>query len=245
MAAITTAEDCPHGECIRRHGPRGYNRRMSLSEWARKYDELGPGEQAAFEEAIRRLLTDGFVWREDDNEADRKVFNFLSRREDLAREYLRVCGWNLVYHEQVRIYQAAHLAGAHRRRFGKDLTVWLLVIRLLYAEKREKLEASLARYPIASVGEVADRYQAFFPGQRVRKKTSLTEALRALQGLKLIRAVDGGGLRADDTDRRMELLPALEVALPAQDIVALAERLREYQSALAADDGAADEGDAS
>jgi hypothetical protein len=39
-----------------------------------------------------------------------------------------------------------------------------------------------------------------------------------------------GSLSADDPDKLVELLPALEVIVPAHDIAALADRLREYQS---------------
>lgn len=202
---------------------------MSLLRFAQEYEQLGPGEQALFAETVKRLMTDGLIWREDED--DRKAYNFLARRGELVQQYLQVSGWRLDFHEPTRIYSLVHAEGAHRRRLGKELTVWLLVVRLMYAEKREKPEASLTRYPVVRVGEIADRYAAFFPNQRVRKKTSLTEALRALHHLKLIRGVGAGSLSADDPEKPVELLPALEVVVPANDIAALADRLREYQPA--------------
>jgi hypothetical protein len=122
-----------------------------------------------------------------------------------------------------------HLEGAHRHRLTRKTTEWLLLLRLLYAERREKLTAELTRYPVVNVAEAFQRYTEFFPGQRVREKTSLDDALRTLQGLKLIRAASGGALRAANSDQLIELLPALEIIVPAPDIAAVAERLREYQ----------------
>jgi hypothetical protein len=200
---------------------------MSLQRFAQDYEQLGPGEQAAFAEAVQRLLTDGLIWREDEN--DRKTYNFLVRRAEMVRLYLQVTGWKLEFHEPTRIYYLVHAEGLHRRRLSKELTIWLLVMRLLYAEKREKPEATLTRYPVVKVAEITDRYAAFFPNQRLRKKTSLTEALRALHHLKLMRGVGIGSLSADDPEKLVELLPALEVILPGNDIAALADRLREYQ----------------
>jgi hypothetical protein len=209
---------------------------MNLAQLGQTYDALPPGEQALFAEAVRRLLSDGFLWREE--ETDRRAYNLLARRSELVAAYLEVTGWKLRYDEAARIYTLAHVEGAHRRRFGKKTTVWLLVLRLIYAEKRERPEAALTRYPTVSVGDVIERYAAFFPNQRVREKTSLDEALRALQAARLIRAGGGGALRASQPEKLIELLPALEVIIPPQDIVALAERLQEYAHP------AADEADA-
>jgi Domain of unknown function (DUF4194) len=200
---------------------------MSLLPLAQEYDQLPPGEQALFADAVRRLLADGFIWRED--EESRKLYNFLARRSDLVGLYLQVSGWRVTFHEPTKIYYVTHVEGAHRRRLNKDTTIWLLLFRLLHAEQREKLQATLTRYPIITVGQAAERYAEFFPGQTVRKRTSLDEALRTLHSLKLIRPATGGALRAAEPDKLIELLPALEVILPAQEIAALVDQLHTYQ----------------
>lgn len=213
---------------------------MTLEGFAQEYSQLTPGEQAQFAEAVRHLLADGFLWRED--ERDRRLYTFVSRRRELLSDYLSVAGWELRYHERQSIFQVLHVEGAHRHRLRRKTTQWLLLLRLLYAEQREKLAATLTRYPVVSVSDVYQRFVEFFPGQRVREKTSLDEALRALQALKLIRPANGGSLRAANSDQLVELLPALEVIIPAQDIAAIAERLREYQRmATDATDDATDE----
>jgi hypothetical protein len=200
---------------------------MSLMRVAQEYEQLGPGEQTTFADTIKRLLADGLVWREDED--DRKAYNFLVRRGDLVRDYLFVSGWRLEFSESTKIYYLVHVDGAHRRRLNKEMTIWLLIVRLLYAEKREHPEASLTRYPVVRVGDIAERYAAFFPNQHLRKKTSLTDALHTLQAMKLIGAVDKAGLSADDPDKMVELRPALEVILQAAEVTALAERLRAFQ----------------
>lgn len=200
---------------------------MTLARFAHEYDQLPPGEQALFAEAVRRLLSDGLIWRDADD--DRRIYNYLARRSELVGEYLAVAGWEVRHHERASIYHVVHREGAHRRHFNRKTTIWLLVMRLMYAEQREKPAAMLTRYPVVTLGEVVERYAAFWPNQRVREKTSLEEALRTLQGAKLIRAAKGGSLRASDSEKQIELLPALEIIVPANEITALADRLREYQ----------------
>ncbi len=199
---------------------------MSLISFAESYSQLTAGEQQQFGDTVRRLLSDGLIWREDEN--DRRSYNFLVRRRELVADYLAVAGWDLRYDERVGVFQVVHREGAHRRRLNRDTTIWLLLLRLIYAEKYERVEVSLTRFPTVSIGELYQRYTEFLPRQAVKKKTSLDEALRTLQSLKLIRA-GGGALRAGDSERLIELLPTLEVAVPASKIDAIAERLQEYR----------------
>ncbi len=199
---------------------------MSLTNFAEAYSELPAGEQQHFSDAVRHLLSDGLIWRED--EQDRRIFNFLVRRREMVAAYLAVAGWELRYDERIAVFQVVHREGAHRRRFNRDTTIWLLLLRLIYAEKRERVEVSLTRYPTISVEELYQRYTEFLPGQAVKKKTSLDAALRTLQALKLIRAGGGGTLRASDGEKLIELLPTLEVVVPGGAIGELAERLQEY-----------------
>src|SRR5919108_1713301 len=199
---------------------------MSLTAFLEEYNRLSPNEQAQFAEAIRRLLADGLIWREE--ESERRIYHFIARRASSIRDYLSVAGWELRHDERLGIFQVTHSEGAHRRRLNRDTTIWLLLLRLIYAEKRERLEVALTRYPVVAVGEVIQRYSEFFPGQTVRKKGSLEDALRALHNLKLIRAAGGGAPRVNDADQLIELLPTLESVVPASEVSAIAEKLREY-----------------
>ncbi|MGE0131944.1 MAG: DUF4194 domain-containing protein [Blastocatellales bacterium] len=199
---------------------------MSLVTFAQEYNQLSPGEQTQFAEAIRRLLADGLIWREE--EAERRVYHFIARRLTLVRDYLRVAGWDLRHDERIGVFQVTHGEGAHRRRLNRDTTIWLLLLRMIYAEKRERLEITLTRHPVATISEVIQRYSDFFPGQTPRKKSSLDEALRTLSGLKLIRAAGGGAPNVNNPEQMIELLPTLEVVVPASEVAAVAERLREY-----------------
>src|SRR5512145_539962 len=104
---------------------------MILARFAQEYDQLPPGEQTLFADAVRRLLSDGLIWRDDDG--DRRIYNFLARRGDLVAEYLSVAGWDLKHHDRASIYHVAHREGAHRRHFNRKTTIWLLILRLLYA----------------------------------------------------------------------------------------------------------------
>ena len=208
---------------------------MSLTQFAQEYSQLSSTEQIQFAEVVRRLLANGLIWREHDD--DRRTYSFLLRRRELVADYLGVAGWELRHEERAGAFHVVHREGAHRRRFNREATVWLLLLRLIYAEKRERLEVGLTRYPVVEVGEVARRYAEFFPGQNVRKRSSLSDALRSFQALKLVRAAGGGSIRAGSAEQLIELLPTLEIIVPSASIAALADRLHAYDRAHGGENG--------
>ena len=193
------------------------------------YAQLAPNEQTQFADAVRRLMADGLIWREDEN--DRRIYNWLVRQRDLVSDYLRVAGWELRHDESAAIYQVVHREGAHRRRLNRDTTIWLLILRLLSAEMREKMIVMPTRYPIVSREQVVERYNSFFPGELRRKKSSLDEALRTFATLKLIRK-----RRGTSGEESIELLPALEVMVPTNNIAQVADKLQTYQRADSSED---------
>ena len=107
---------------------------MSLNAFAREYETLTPNEQGQLADAVRRLLSEGIIAREE--EADRRVYNFIVRRRELVADYLRVGGWELRHDERAAAFQVVHSEGSHRRRLTRDTTIWLLIIRLMYAERQ-------------------------------------------------------------------------------------------------------------
>ena len=198
---------------------------MTLGVFAQEYDALPPGEQTLFAETVRWLLAESLIWRELDG--DRRIYSFLSRRTTLVAQYLSVAGWELRHDDHASVYHVVHVDGAHRRRLGRETSIWLLLVRMLYAEGRESPALALTRYPVVSVGEIARRYAEFFPGQALRKKASLEEALRTMTRLKLIRAAGEGLFRTGSDDQLVELLPTLEVVIPADAIETLMQVFRQ------------------
>ncbi len=198
---------------------------MDPSQFIEAYSALSPGEQGQFEAALSAVLETGILWRED--ERSRGHYSFVYRHQDLVRAYLAPIGWQLLHHEQALVFQVVHREGAHRKKFTTDMTIWLLLLRLLYAERQESMTPRLTRYPVVSIGEIVRRYSEL-PGTPRRRKVSFEEALRHFQRYHLIRVADGRGIQVSNEEQLLELLPPLEVIIPAQRVEVDASRLRAY-----------------
>src|SRR4051812_31077864 len=112
MASVFAISCCGGHEDFTTKNTKGF-RDMRLTQFAEEYSELPPSEQSQFAETVRRLLSDGLVWRED--EGDERTYSFLLRRSALVGDYLSVAGWELRHEERLRIFQIVHRDGSHRR----------------------------------------------------------------------------------------------------------------------------------
>lgn len=204
---------------------------MTWTEFGRKMDALNTSESAQFTATVRRLLADGWLWRDDADDQTRYAYQFLARHHDLVHDYLQLGGWELSHIETTRVFHVRHTDGLHRHTLNKETTVWLLLVRLIYQEQREQVRAALAPNPSITVREMYERYLSYFPNERVRAKTQFNEALRELQNLGLVRVPAGGSARAETPDKILELLPTLEVMVPPSTMAELTEIIKEYQAA--------------
>lgn len=196
-----------------------------MGMFAEMYGELSANEQALFSETVNKLLVEGIIWYEDANKTS--LYTFLRRHEELVKDYLSLAGWQLTWYEQQRIYQVTHRDGAHRRQLSSATTICLLLLRLLYAEQQEANTLRLTKYPAITLGDLYRRYQEL-PNAKSRWRKNFEDALRQLARLNLLRLVGGGSLRLSNPQQVIELLPTLEVIVPAGNAQHVAERLSAY-----------------
>jgi hypothetical protein len=209
-----------------------------MSIFAETYGELSANEQVLFSEAVNKLLAEGMIWYEDTSKT--ALYAFLRRHGEAVKEYLSLAGWQLTWHEQLRIYQVTHRDGAHRRQLSSSTTICLLLLRLLYAEQQEANTLRLTKYPAITLGDLYRRYQEL-PNARSRWRTQFEDALRQLARLHLLRLVGGGSLRLNNPQQVIELLPTLEVVVPAGNAQQVAERLSAYGPGVSEEETEGDE----
>lgn len=198
---------------------------MSLQAFVEAYEQFTFSEQGTFEEVIQKLLSDGSLWREE--EQGRRLFDFLRNHQQPVSAYLETAGWMLHYYEQHKLFHVTHRDGRNRYFFTSEQTRLLLLLRLLYAQQQEQriihmanMHGSSARYPVVIPNEVAQEFYSLY-GMRL-SRTALRDHLRLFGRFKLIRILWKGGQK-DIAQADIELLPFLEVLIVADKINASVE----------------------
>lgn len=192
----------------------------SVGDWLRS---LPVGQQTRFSDALQTLMKEGLLWRDDGG--DTPTYAYLVRNLSHARAYFHPLGLSLLHHERLHILQLKSNHPGLRRTFNKETTLWALLCRLIYAEKKESSNLALTQNPVVLAGDLYMRYAELFPGRNLRKKAATQEALAALAGAKMIRPHQPLLGHALDPDVLIELLPALEVLMPAAHMKDISDRI--------------------
>lgn len=141
--------------------------------------ELTDSEGDLFRLAAQTLLSRSFILR--GTEKDDTLWDFSIRNIHLLEAWFTLAGIAIKRDENLGAI-ALRPAPAMRARLGKEETCALLVLRLLFEEKRAEL--SLSRFPSVRVFDLIQRYRAVIGIEL--KKTRLLEILRSFGRWRLI-----------------------------------------------------------
>lgn len=178
--------------------------------------DLTEGEADTFRLAAQTLLSKSFIVR--GTEQGDTLWDFSIRNLRLLEAWFSCAGISLKRDEALGV-MAIRPASSMRSHLGKEETCALLVVRLLFEEKRAEL--TLSRFPSVRVFDLVQRYRAVI-GIPL-KKTRLMEILRSFSRWRLIEAQ--GDL--DDPETALILFPSIAMTLDQAGIDEILEAVRE------------------
>ena len=141
--------------------------------------DLTSDEFERFKTALHILTSKTFIIRGIDKE--RELYDFTIRNIALFEAWFSCMDASLIRDESLGVI-AFRGSGNTRLYFSKDEICAVLVLRLVYEDK--KLEVTLTKFPVTSVRDFQDKYNAM-TGEEI-KKTALINVLRRLSSCKLI-----------------------------------------------------------
>jgi hypothetical protein len=141
--------------------------------------DLSSDEFEKFRAALHILTSKTFIIRGIDKERD--LYDFTVRNIALFEAWFLCMDASLTRDESLGVI-AFRGPGNTRLYFSKDEICAVLVLRLLYEDK--KLEVTLTKFPVITVRDFQDKYNAM-TGDEI-KKTALIKVLTRLSSCKLI-----------------------------------------------------------
>jgi hypothetical protein len=141
--------------------------------------DLSSDEFERFKTAVQTLTSKTFIIRGIEKERD--LYDFTIRNIALFEAWFSCMNAILVRDEGLGVI-AFRGPGNTRLYFTKDEICAVLVLRLLYEEKR--IEVTLTKFPVLTVKDFQDKYNAM-TGEEI-KKTALIKVLTRLSSCKLV-----------------------------------------------------------
>ena len=162
------------------------------------------------EEIANYLLNNCFLMGTVDT--TREKYYYVINHEESFRQVFLPIGYTLVVHRNLRVIQLINNHGSGRVILKKYESIILLILRLLYVEKRESLSTSEDRV-FATVEEIKNEYEKLNLPRKF-DRVLLEESLRNIKRYNLLKVED----RLSDMDAKIRIYPSVMLAMPDVNI---------------------------
>lgn len=189
-----------------------------------KLELLNEQEREWIRSVIQSLLACNFLTREH----DAALYIAARRYREEIAEYFQVIGWEFRVDERYEIVWLLSAGMAHRRALTLEESIWLLVLRLLYEEKRTGL--NLSAFPMTTLAEIRAKYLALHLPDL--KKTAIQRLTQLSKQYRLADVLD----RDLSEEARIRLFHTLSLAVDGEELSDLHRKLEIYRQRKEEDD---------
>lgn len=170
-----------------------------------------------FRIAANKLLHICFLLK--DKEETRSDYFFVLQNRDSFKEYFELMGYELLLQETAGVIAINNQFGSGRLRLKKIETILLLILRLIYGEKRKEL--SMTREVLTTTEEIQKKYEMLqITSKPNLDKTTLRDTVRLFRRYNLLQ-----NITTDVTlsNAQIKLYPSIFFAVSADEMTRLLE----------------------
>lgn len=178
-------------------------------------------QKEKFRITANKLLNNCFIVKK--NEDTRNDYIFIIQNKDLFIEYFDLLGYKLEINDMQGVVGLTSINGTGRLRLKKIESIILLILRLLYIEKRKEL--SLNDEVIVLSDEIQQKYNMLKIETKLNlDKTMLRDNIRLFKRYNLVTNLDSD---VTMSDARIRIYPSILFALPNDNLTTLYDAINE------------------
>lgn len=178
-------------------------------------------QKEKFRLASNKLLNQCFLIKKEPS--TRNDYIFVIQHKQRFAEYFDLLGYKLLINETQGTVGLSNEFGTGRLRLKKGESILLLILRLLYIEKRKELSQN--NDVVVLMEEVHDKYNLLkITTKSTLDKTIIRESMRLFKRYNIVKALDSDVTSADC---RVTILPSIMFALSNEDIGSYYEGIME------------------
>ena len=193
--------------------------------WNEKYDLLTNNEKERFTKIVNYILNKTFLLRETYEEKDRigKIsadYRFFERNFELFQDYLDIAGYSISKDDAEGIISITNIYFTNLLRVDKFTTLFLLTLRQMYDEEKEKAPSSNAIFVRGS-----DIIIRMIDNKLLTKKPTIkdmTDVLRLLIRHNVIAKFDGN---IEDSNVILTIYPTILKIVSNEKITAIYDNM--------------------
>ena len=191
-----------------------------MSNFMELYEQLTDKEKQQFSDTVNLML--GKTHLVYEREEDRRHYRFVEKNMELFTAYLEMARWSIHLQKQYGVIQLYNMEERNRYNFTLQETIFLVILRLLYDEKRQDLR--LTQQVMVTAREIQEKYMALQIRRRLPSREDTQHILRLLSSFSLLDLKKG---HWRDPEAVYLLYPSLLLVVNPGDLDTLVEWLRE------------------
>lgn len=169
-------------------------------------------QKEKFRVAANKLLNHCFILKKKSD--TRKDYIFILQNKVSFQEYFDLLGYELDINEVQGVISLTSSYGTGRLRLRKIESILLLILRLLYVEKKKEL--SLSDDIVVTTDDVNEKYNMLkIQSKLTLDKTTLRESMRIFKRYNIISTIDRDLAMSD---ARMIIYPSVLFAVPNDNL---------------------------
>ena len=184
------------------------------------FEELNEStaQKEKFRAAANKLLNQCFLLKKRDD--TKKEYMFVRQNKELFIPYFELLGYDVKINEDQGVIGLVNQFGIGRLSLGKYESIFLLILRLLYVEKRKEI-TTFSEEVTVLMEEIREKYAML----KVKSKPMLDKGMEKqmvslFRRYNLILNVDSD---VNQPDARIIIYPSVLMAVPVEDINAYFE----------------------
>lgn len=175
-----------------------------------------------FAKVCNRILSNCFICRK--NETTRGDYYFIQKHKEKFSQLLSVLGYRLEINEEYGVVQLTNPQNYNRYNMKLFESVILLILRILYDEKKREL--SVSDEVIINVGDIHEKFLSLKIRDKMMDKTTLRNAISTMRRFQIVEALDRD---LTNEDARLIIFDSILMAVRVEDIKQVYEKLENYR----------------
>lgn len=175
-----------------------------------------------FSRVCNRLLSSCFLCKR--NETNKADYYFVMKYKEKFSECFSLLGYRLEINEEYGVIQLTNPQNYNRYNLKLFESILLLILRILYDEKRREL--SVSDEVIVNVGDIHEKFLSLKIRDKMIDKTTFRNAISTMKRFQMIEILDND---LANEDSRIIIFDAILMAVRVEDIKLAYEKLENYK----------------
>lgn len=178
-------------------------------------------EKDEFRRVCNKLMSTCFICRQNaDTKSD---YYFILRQKPVFARYLDVLGYTLEINEEYGVIQLVNRENYNHLHLKLYESIILLILRILYDEKKRELSLSDV---VINIGDIQEKYLSLKIRDKQIDKTTMNNALRLFKRYNVVAILDKDLLKEES---RIVIYDSILMAVRVEDIKRVSDMIALYR----------------